>query len=101
MIHCLFYCHVPVKEHSSHLMSLHQETLCFVLTTEKVAFVSGFYGLLLFVYLFIFRKGRELERFSQGVFEVLTFSLVLLSSSSSSSTAFSYFWSGASFHFLD
>lgn len=48
MIHCLFYCHVPLKEYSNHRMSLHDQTLYFFLMTEKVVFVSGFYGLLLF-----------------------------------------------------
>lgn len=47
LIHCLFYCHVPLKEYSNHLMSLHEKTLYFFLMTENVVFVSGFYGLLL------------------------------------------------------
>lgn len=36
-----------LKEYSNHLMSLHEETLYFFLMTEKVAFVSAFYELLL------------------------------------------------------
>lgn len=62
-------------------MSLHQKTLYSFLVTEKVLFVSDFYRLLL-----LKRKkggggGQELERFSQEVFEVLSFSLVAVSSS--------------------
>lgn len=58
-------------------MSLHEKTLYFFLMTENVVFVSGFYGLLLL------KKGKkeELETFSQEVFEVWTFSVVVVSSS--------------------
>lgn len=42
LIHCLFYCHVPLKGYSNHLILLHEETLYFFLMTETVAFVSGF-----------------------------------------------------------
>lgn len=59
-------------------MSLHEKTLYFFLMTENVVFVSGFYGLLL---LKKKKKRQELETFSQEVFEVWTFSVVVVSSS--------------------
>lgn len=79
LIHCLFYCHVPLKEYSNRLLSLHEKTL-FFLMTEKVVFLSGFYGLLLF------KKNltEELERISEELFEVwsvVVFVVVLVSSS--------------------
>lgn len=60
-------------------MSLHEKTLYFFLMTENVVFVSGFYGLLLFKKKK--KKRQELETFSQEVFEVWTFSVVVVSSS--------------------
>lgn len=59
-------------------MSLHEKTLYFFLMTENVVFVSGFYGLLL---LKKKKKDRSWRHFLQEVFEVWTFSVVVVSSS--------------------
>lgn len=41
LIHCLFYCHVPLKDYSNHLLSLHEKTSSFFLSWLR-KFLSGF-----------------------------------------------------------